>query len=277
MDARLLPRPPLTARRGVMAGPLPRVVAVAVAAVLLVLAVGWWVRDSPLVSVDHVEVTGASGPQAAVIAGALETAAQDMTTLHVRRDELLAAVASYPVVSDVRVDAHPLHRLSIEVVERQAIGQIALDGRSVAVAGDGTVLDGAPTKGLAVLPLKAVPAGGRLTARHDLVAVRALAAAPDVLRARVTRAFVGTRGLTLRMDEGPSLVLGDSQRLTAKWVAIATVLADATSRGATSIDVRVPQRPAAAGLEQKAGQEAAGVGTPGTATSATPEVTPTTP
>lgn len=262
MDARPLPRLPLIARRGALPGRPPRVVALAAAVALVVLVLGWWVRDSALVSVDHVEVTGASGPQAGAIAEALEGAARDMTTLHVRREQLMAAVSSYPVVSGVRVEAHPLHRLSIEVVEREPVGQIAVGGRSVAVAGDGTLLVGAPTKGLAVLPVRAVPGGGRVSARRDLDSVRALAAAPSGLRARVTKVGRGPRGLTLALDDGPTLVLGGTDRLAAKWAALSAVLADATSRGATSVDVRVPEHPAAAGLEQEAAQQSADAGAP---------------
>ena len=48
----------------------------------------------------------------------------------------------------------------------------------------------------------------------------------------------------LAMD-GPVLYFGDSHRLAAKWAAASRVLADASSRGATYLDLRLPERPAA--------------------------------
>jgi cell division protein FtsQ len=61
--------------------------------------------------------------------------------------------------------------------------------------------------------------------------------------------YVGPRGWTLPLRRGPTLYFGGSERLAAKWAATATVLADPTSNGATYLDVRLPERPAAGGLE----------------------------
>lgn len=61
----------------------------------MVLALGWfWLRDSSLVKVEHVTVTGVTGPDAARIRGMLTDAAHDMTTLHVSQGDLRNAVAS---------------------------------------------------------------------------------------------------------------------------------------------------------------------------------------
>jgi cell division protein FtsQ len=94
----------------------------------------------------------------------------------------------------------------------------------------------------------------------------ALAAAPPALRPRVRRVYLGPNGLTLPLRNGPTLYFGGSERLRAKWIAAATVLADPTSTGATYVDVRLPERPAAGGLEQPPA--------PGTSD---PEVAPTVP
>ena len=69
----------------------------AVTAVAVLLAGGWlWVRDSSLARVKDVTVTGATTSDAARIRSALERAARDMTTLHVREQALNDAVAPYP-------------------------------------------------------------------------------------------------------------------------------------------------------------------------------------
>ena len=73
---------------------------VAVTALLAVLAAAYmlWFRDSTVVAVRDVEVVGVSSSDREEIQDALEHAARGMSTLHVRVDELRAAVASYPTV-----------------------------------------------------------------------------------------------------------------------------------------------------------------------------------
>ena len=76
--------------------------------VLVLIAAGYhfWLRDSSLVAVDRVEVTGLTTKDAARVRAALASAAHTMTTLHVRHDVLEQAIAAYPVVKalDVRPD-----------------------------------------------------------------------------------------------------------------------------------------------------------------------------
>jgi cell division protein FtsQ len=76
-----------------------------------------------------------------------------------------------------------------------------------------------------------------------------LAAAPAPLRAKVTRVYAGPRGLTAPLRDGPVLYFGGAERLRAKWTAGARVLADRSSAGATYLDLRLPERPAAGGLQ----------------------------
>jgi cell division protein FtsQ len=65
----------------------------------------------------------------------------------------------------------------------------------------------------------------------------------------------GSRGLTAALRDGPVLFFGDAARLRAKWTAIVRVLADRSSAGATYLDVRLPERPAAGGVEPLQVQE----------------------
>jgi cell division protein FtsQ len=127
----------------------------------------------------------------------------------------------------------------------------ALDTGSdrVAVAADGTLLRGSSTAGLPSVSLSASPPGATLSDRRAMRAVALLAAAPRELRAKVVRVFAGPRGLTAPLQDGPVLYFGGADRLRAKWVAAARVLADRSSAGATYLDLRLPERPAAGGLE----------------------------
>jgi len=56
------------------------------------------------------------------------------------------------------------------------------------------------------------------------------------------------RGLVVSVKDGPELIFGSTDRLTAKWAAAVRVLADPDAAGAEYLDLRLPERPAAGGL-----------------------------
>lgn len=237
--------------------PRPRAILVGVLAAVTVLG-GWlWLRDSAVVAVDRVDVTGIRGAQAGAIRSALVSAGRDMTTLHVRPDELRKAVGPYPIVRGVTAEADFPHRLRVRVDTYEPVGVIVVDGAKVPVAGDGTLLRGTSAEGVPVLPLRSPPAGARITGGVAARQIALLAAAPAALRAKVDKVFTGPRGLTARLRTGLVLYFGGPERLGAKWASAVAVLADASSAGATTLDLRVPERPAAGGLEQISTQEPA--------------------
>lgn len=217
-------------------------------AVAVAIPLGLWVRDSPIFAVDHVHVTGVSGSQASDVRQALVAAAQGMSTLHVDAGKLRNAVGDYPIVRDIAVHRHLLHSLDIEVSEYVPVGALEHGGRRLAVAADGTILPGTLTQGLPVVPVGAPPGGSKLAERKALELVALVAAAPAALRAHVSSVSLGPHGLTARLRHGPQLYFGPGTRLRDKWLAAATVLQDQTSRGATYLDLRVPERPAAGGV-----------------------------
>jgi cell division protein FtsQ len=53
------------------------------------------------------------------------------------------------------------------------------------------------------------------------------------------------------MNDGPKLYFGGAARLEAKWGAAAQVLAHRSSRGASYVDLRIPERPVAGGLKPR--------------------------
>jgi cell division protein FtsQ len=241
LPALSLPRR-LTRRR-----PPVRAVAGCVCALVL-LGGGWlWLRDSGLVAVDNVSVTGLSGTEAPRVRAALEGAARDMTTLHVRPDQLRTAVEPYPSIMAVDAHADFPHGLRIVVHEHVAVAALASGSDRVPVAADGTLLRGSSTSGLPVVAMAAAPPGDTLSDKRALRIVTLLAAAPPELRSKVSRVYAGPRGLTAPLDAGPVLFFGGADRLRAKWAAAASVLADRSSAGATYIDLRLPERPAAGG------------------------------
>jgi cell division protein FtsQ len=128
------------------------------------------------------------------------------------------------------------------------IGSMELGGRSGAIARDGTVLDGTPTKGLTAIAATGSAAGTKITGTEATKLVRLLAAAPAPLRSRALRAYKGPNGLAVDLRDGPRLDFGDLAQVDAKWLAAAAVLADEDSRGASYVDVRLPERPVAGPL-----------------------------
>ncbi len=223
--------------------------AVLVAAIALLVG-GWsWLRDSSLVGVTQVDISGVSGEQSADIATAIRNAAHDMTTLHVDAGVIEQAVANYPIVKGVDVSADFPHTLKVTVRQHVPVAIIVVGGRKVPVAADGTLLRDTLASQLPVMPLKQPPVGDRLTDRDELASVALLAAAPPEMRAAIGKVFLGPRGLTVRLKIGTALYFGSGERLRAKWAAAVAVLADASSHGATTLDLRVPERPAAGGLE----------------------------
>lgn len=257
-----------------------RLVLPAAATVLAVAVLGvgfMWFRDSSFVAVQNVTITGAEGNQAEEIRAALRSAAEDMTTLHVREDALRAAVQQYPSVASVRASADLPDRLRIEVRSRTPVVALDTGQRRIAVAGDGTVLTGTSTEGLPRVKVSAPPGGPRVRGDAPSTLVALLAAAPGPLRARAERAFLGPDGLTVVMREGPRLRFGRGDRLAAKWAAAARVLADEGAKGASYIDLRLPERPAAGGLAPTSAEEvdAQAAATAATTGAAVPSPTPT--
>lgn len=225
-----------------------RIALLAIVLAIPLLAGGWlWLRDSSFVSVEHVRVSGVHGSDAHAIEAALSGAARQMSTLDVQQGKLRAAVASYPVVGDLRVHSHFPHGLSIEVVEQPPVAILSASGVSTAVAASGVVLGTARASEALPTLTSAVQLtpGERVREPTLLDDLTVLGAAPSRLAKLVERAYSGPKGLTLVLHGGLLAYFGDASRPHAKWISLAKVLADASSAGASYVDVRSPERPAA--------------------------------
>jgi len=235
---------------------------------LPLLAGGWiWLRHSSFVAVQRVRVSGVHGAEAKAIETALTAAARHMSTLDVNLRALRAAVAPFPVVREVHATGNPPHGLSIHVAEQPPVAALLAGGTRTAVAADGVVLGPALLSG--GLPTlagsTAAAAGSRVADRGLLGALTVLGAAPGPFAKVVARVFTGSSGLTVTMRNGLLAYFGDASRPHAKWLSLARVLADSSSAGASYVDVRVPEHPAAGGFASGAGPAAAGASEPGAA------------
>ncbi len=259
----------ILARRGM------RIVVLALLLALPALAGGWLLlRDSPLVSVERVELSGVNGPDAAAIDAALSTAALRMSTLDVNRGALLAAVAPFRVVRAVQATPSFPHALRIRVLEQPPVAALVVAGARTAVAADGVVLGTQLlTRSMPLLDGSYAPLPGeRLKSPAMLDPLALLGAAPAALERQAARVYTSSYGLTVAMRDGLLVYFGDARLPHAKWLSLARVLADPSSAGAAYIDVRLPTRPAA-GFPAGVAPPYAG-GEPGTALPTEPSSTP---
>ena len=241
-------RLPTPALRVSLRRPSRRSAGIALVVLAVLIPAGFWFRDSPLVAVNHVRVTGVSGDDATAIRGAIADAAQGMSTLHVDSGRLRDAVSSYPVVAGIDIHRAFPHTLRVVVHEHVAVAALAFGSRRDPVAADGTVLADESAVGLPLIPVTSPPAGERLVERTPLRLAALLGAAPLALRRHVGHVELGSHGLTAFLVNGPRLYFGPATRLHAKWIAAARVLADPYSHGAHYIELRVPEYPAAGGF-----------------------------
>jgi cell division protein FtsQ len=232
-----------------------RRLALALLAGLALVGAGWlWLRHSSLVAVEQVRIGGvaAQSPDARAIEAALGHAARGMSTLDVNTAALRDAVARFEIVRSVQAHAIFPHGLRIEVVEQPPVAALEAGGSRTAVAADGIalgpgLLNGSlptvhPDSGAAaILPLAGRSVRGAMV-RQELIV---LGIAPRALAALITRVYAGPLGVTVVLADRVRAYFGDATRPHAKWLSLARVLDDPSSSGASYVDVRVPERPAA--------------------------------
>jgi cell division protein FtsQ len=196
-------------------------------------------------------------------------------------------VADYPVVRSITAQGVFPHKLRIEVQLNLPVAVLQTPAGRKPVAADGLLLPDVPVaSGLPVLRTNATLPAKRVTSGAAFDLVRVVGLAPEPLRARVASVgFKPGTGIVAKLTAGPDLIFGDTSRLPAKWMAAARVLSAAGARGATYIDLRLPERPAAGGLATTTviplAPAGASTGTPaptitGTTTSATTTAAPST-
>ena len=244
-----------------------RVAVLAIAVVALGALYVLWFRDSAFVRVEHVTVTGLTGTDVQRERAAVVAAAKRMTTLNVDEGALIQAIGPGAAIESLRVSSNFPHGLHVEVVETAPVA-ILVDGSTrVAVGARGVLLPHVRVGGTAapVVDVGALPSGLRLGRGRALRLVDCAAAIPADLLPRVLRIReLPGQGLVAYLRRGPRVILGSADDLPAKWAAAAAVLADPSSRGASYVDARWPDRPVAGGLNIPPPAPSDQTGTPAT-------------
>ncbi|TMM09466.1 MAG: hypothetical protein E6G00_10380 [Actinobacteria bacterium] len=257
LGARLFPRPGELVRaatdraRGFQLSPRSR--RRLALAILLVLALGalymLWLRDSSFVRVERVRITGVTGRDAGRLRARLRAAALRMTTLHADEQALMRSLGANSGVRALRVESNFPHALRIAVVQELPVAVLVSGGDRVPVAAQGVLLPAMSGAGVPAIDVGTFPSHGRLGRGRALRLVSCAAAAPPDLLPRVDRIReLPDKGLVAYLRNGPQVIFGSAEALDEKWAAAAAVLADGSSRGASYIDVRMPDRPVAGGL-----------------------------
>jgi cell division protein FtsQ len=225
-----------------------RAIAVTLLAAVLIAGYILWLRDSSLVEVRDVTVTGVTA-NAEEVTSALEHEGLQMTTLHVDRDALARTAQQFPTIASISADSSLLHGLEIKVTERLPVAVARVGDRPVAVSGDGYLLPGVDfdPKKLPPLSISASPSARLDFAGREQAAI--LGEAPEKLRDEIEDVTYDSDrgGVVAQLGNGPELRFGDSSEAEAKWAAAAAVLASPDLGAPTYIDVSVPERPVSGG------------------------------
>lgn len=219
------------------------------------LAISWftWLRDLPVFEIREVRVTGLETlstaedqDEALALTRAVSTSLSEMTTLHVRQDELDRALAQWPRVAGIDVSTEFPNGATARLDLREDGSVIGEGETAVLVATDGTLL-GPVGEGTETLPRIGgePPSDDRTTLGGPrLSQAIVLGSVPTEIRPFVDRSRIGEKGIEIELTNGLVLVFGDDTKSVAKWKAATTVIADPELAGAGYVDLTVPWRPA---------------------------------
>lgn len=225
-----------------------RVIAAAIAIAVLYACYLLWFRNLPLFSIDEVTVSGATTNEQA-IKQAIEQVAGDMTTLHLKDDELRDVVASFPTVASVGATTSFPHTLHVTVTERLPVAFIKVGDRRTAVSADGYLLLAASFNPRELPRIEGAVARGVRLNGDAAPQAAILGATPKPLRDHISASTWSEAdgGVVVNLDNGPDLRFGDGSRAADKWTAALAVLSSREHGSPTYLDVSVPERPVSGG------------------------------
>jgi cell division septal protein FtsQ len=220
-------------------------VAVVLALVFAAGGIYFLLRESGVTRIRKVEIIGLTGEQAQ----RLRVAALKQSTLGVDEGALRSAIGNHPPIRSLRVSTSFPDEATLTVSLFEPVAAVGSTGsNAIAVAADGTVLQGVPTGSLP--KIDGVTLNGRVQSKQTARLVAVAASAPRSFRVRMASLVDSPgHGIVVTLNRGPLVYLGDASDLSAKWTSLAAVLSDPASIGASYVDVRVPRRPAFGGVQ----------------------------
>lgn len=217
--------------------------------------VGYWVLSGPLLSVRSVQVSGYDRHDLPALEQALTDAGRTGTVMSPPVTAIERAADRFPWVASLRVERKLPTGLVVRVVQARPVAIASAGGLTpLLVTSTGRML-GQPAGDDALPSLEANPAdlkvGGRLP--DEAMDLLVFATELDSELAPQVRGLVRTEqgAVVGRIDAGPEIRLGTSERMVAKARALSMVwayLAVEERQQATYIDVSVPESPAVGGV-----------------------------
>ncbi len=207
-----------------------------------------WFRNLSWFAIQDVTIKGATTNERQ-IKSAVERAAGDMTTLHIKDGELHDAVARFPTVASVAASTSFPHGLKVTITERLPVAFIKVAGRRTAVSADGYLLVGADFDAKALPRIEGAAAHGVRLDEDATAQAAILGATPEPLRNRITASTWDENrgGVVVDLHNGPEIRFGDGARAQAKWEAAVAVLSGDARGSPSYLDVSVPDRPVSGG------------------------------
>lgn len=229
-----------------------------IAALALFATYQYWLRDSSLVEIRNLTVNGVSShtEEGDQITGAIDLAAGEMTTLHLRPEVLDEELSRFPRVQSASIKADFPNGATVTVVQRGDGSVFDTGADKLLIATDGTVLGtaGAGTENLPRIEAGDPPSGSKVDGR-TLTQALVLGAVPAELRSFVESSDFGKDGVEVTMSNGMVLLFGDASKSDQKWKAAASVISDPEVPSTSYVDLSVPRRPAVRGIDDEIPEE----------------------
>lgn len=225
-----------------------RLIAAAVIVVVLYAGYMLWFRNLSWFAINDVTLKGATTSEREIKL-AVERAAQDMTTLHIKDDELRAAVARFPTVASVSATTSFPHGLTVTISERLPVAFVQIRGQRTAVSADGYLLAGAGFDAKALPRIEGAAAHGAHLDPDAAAQAAILGATPPPLRDDVVSSTWDDQrgGVVVDLKNGPEVIFGDGSRAAAKWAAAVAVLSSPEHGSPSYVNVVVPDKPVTGG------------------------------
>jgi cell division septal protein FtsQ len=212
------------------------------------IAGGWWVYQSPLLTIRSVSVEGNSALLAEVVRNIADVKGESLI-----RPDFAAAEARLRAVSmikDVKIERTFPMGARITIVERQPWGYWQAGPQRVVVDDEGVVIDLLPPQGAPVVvqtdaPAKPLALGDQVDPGAVAVAAQLATTAQQTLgRPLVAIEYSKNDGLTAVLDGGLRAVFGDAQGYDFKIATLSAILQQAGAQGQTlhRVDLRFGDR-----------------------------------
>lgn len=206
------------------------------------LAVLAW--SSPWAMVDKIEVAGNQHALSAEVVAASGLARGNrLVTIPVERVKY--RVEAVPWVGVAQVERILPSKVRIKVTERAPAAVVAIGGVTYLADRDGVILEegSGPYPRIAELPIEAPDEGDRIEPPQFHQALRIVDSLDPLVRSRLLSVRAPSpEGITLELTEGLAVLYGPAEHLEEKNYTLRTLIEKGPA--ATSIDVRVPARPA---------------------------------